>query len=147
MASIYGTIGTSTPEHLLADPIGARPIAIPMEPGNGEIARGTLVYRKSSGLWAVAATANVVDTNLFAVMNETVDTGSAPASGVTAVAENAAAYETGRFISGKVLYYNTSGTKYDKPTAAMEAILADKGIFFDQSVESAPGFENSVTGS
>lgn len=147
MANLYGVIGQSTPEHLLADPMNGHPIAIPVEPGSGALDRGTLMYRKSTGFWAPAATANVVDTNMFAVLNEAVDGGSAPASGETAVAENAAAYQTGRFISGKVLYYNTSGSKYDVPTLAMEAVLAGQGIFFDHSAESAPEFTNSVTGS
>jgi len=145
MANLYDTIGTSTPEHLLADPINARPIAIPMEPGNGPVKRGTVVYRKASGLWAAAASANIATTSALAVLNEEIDTGSAPASGATAVAENAAAYQTGRFIDGKVMY-NNSGT-LTQVTAAHKVVLGLQGIFFDQSVESAPAFENSVTGS
>ena len=138
MANLYETIGTSTPEHLLADPINARPIAIPMEPGNGVIKRGTVVYRKSTGLWTKAGTSQISTSYALAVMNEEIDTGTAVSAG--AVAENAAAYQTGRFISGKVKYDN-SGTLTDV-TAAHKVVLGLQGIFFDQSVESAPELDN-----
>ena len=132
MSNLYGTIGTSTPECLLADPIGARPIAVPVEPGNGTLKRGTLLVRKSSGLWAPAATSDVANTNLFAVLNEEIESGASVAD--NPVAETAAAYETGRFIDGKVLYYKTADTKYDVPTAAMKVVLARQGIFFDPNI-------------
>lgn len=139
MSNLYGVIGQNTPESLLAQP-QADVIAIAMEPGNGEIKRGTLVYRKATGLWAAAATANVANTSYMAVLNETVDTGDSVDDGT--VAETAAAYRTGTFIHGKVKYYNTSGSRYDVPTAAMEVTLARQGIFFDQSMESAPELDN-----
>ena len=134
MANLYGTIGQSTPEHLLADPLNARPIAIPMEPGNGTVKRGMVVYRKASGFWAPAGSAAITTSNLLAVLNEEIDTGEGT------VAENAAAYQTGRFIDGKV-FYDNSGTP-TAVTAAHKVALAKQGIFFDQSVESAPEFDN-----
>ena len=134
MSNLYGIIGTSTPEHLLADPLNGRPIAIPVEPGNGEIPRGAIMYRKDSGFWAPATTSQLTTGYLLAVLNEAID------SGTGMVAENAAAYETGRFIAGKVLY-NDSG-EYKAVTAAYVPALAKQGIFFDQSVESAPEFDN-----
>ena len=140
MSNLYETIGTSTPETLLADPINARPIAIPMEPGNGVVKRGTVVYRKSSGLWAAAGTSQISTSYALAVMNEEVDTGTTV--GADSVAENAAAYQTGRFVSGKVKYDN-SGTLTDV-TAAHKVVLGLQGIFFDQSVDSATEFDNGT---
>lgn len=144
MSNLYGIIGQSTPEHLLADPLNARPITIPVEPGNGTVPRGAVVYRKASGLWAPAATANITTGEMLSVLNEEIESGEAPTSGATAVAENAAAYQTGRFIDGKVLYLN--GSAYEAVTAAHKTALAKQNIFFDQSVESAAEFENSATG-
>lgn len=131
MSNLYGIIGTSTPEHLLSDLLNGHPIAVPMEPGNGTVKRGTVIYRKDSGLWAAAAAANVVNTNLLAVINEEIDTGTG------SVAENAAAYQTGRFIDGKVTLAEDA-----ELTAANKATLATVGIFFDQSAESAEDFNN-----
>ena len=48
--SLFEVIGRSIPGYLLADPQGAELIAIPCEPGNGVIKRGTVVYRKSNGM-------------------------------------------------------------------------------------------------
>lgn len=138
MSNLYGIIGQSTPEHLLADPMNGHPIAVPVEPGNGEIKRGTLLYRKSSGLWAPAGTSQISTSYALAVLNEAIDTGASVSAG--AVAENAAAYQTGRFIDGKVLYDN-SGTP-TAVTAAHKVVLGLMGIYFDQSMESAPEFDN-----
>ena len=138
MSNLYGTIGTSTPEHLLADPMNGHPIAIPMEPGNGELKRGMLVYRKANGMWAPAGTSQISTSYMLAVLNEAIDTGASVSAG--AVAENAAAYQTGRFIDGKVTYDN-SGTP-TAVTAAHKVVLALMGIHFDQSMESAPEFDN-----
>jgi len=140
MSKLYDVIGVSTPEHLLSDPLNAHPIAIPLEPGNGEIPRGMLVYRKASGLWAPAGTSQISTSYMLAIMNEKVDTGNSV--GENAVAENAAAYQTGRFISGKVKYDN-SGTPTDV-TAAHKVVLGLQGIFFDQSVDSADEFDNGT---
>jgi len=140
MSNLYGIIGTSTPEHLLSDPLNARPIAIPVEPGNGKIKRGMVMYRKSNGLWAPAGTSNISTSYALAVLNEEIDSGSSVSANT--IAEVAAAYQTGRFISGKVKYDN-SGTPTDV-TDAHKVVLALAGIFFDQSVESAPDIDNGV---
>ncbi|MBR3741133.1 MAG: hypothetical protein IKN04_11890 [Clostridia bacterium] len=140
MSNLYNVIGTNTPEHLLADPLNGHPIAVPLEPGNGEIKRGMLLYRKASGLWAPAGTSQISTSYALAVMNENIDTGTT-IDGDT-VAENAAAYQTGRFIDGKVLYDN-SGTP-TKVTAAHKVVLGLQGIFFDQSMESAPEMDNGT---
>ena len=77
MSELYKKIGESAYTQLLADPQGADVIAIPCEPGNGEIKRGTVMYRKSTGLWAPAASGQVTTSNMLAVLNEDIDTGTA----------------------------------------------------------------------
>ena len=134
MSNLYGIIGQSTPEYLLADPLNGKPIAIPMEPGNGTVKRGMVVYRKASGFWAPAGNSQITTGYMLAVLNEEINTGTGT------LAENAAAYQTGRFIDGKV-FYDNSGTP-TKVTAAQKVALAKQGIFFDQSVESAGEFDN-----
>lgn len=141
MSELYGVIGTSEYTNLLADPQGADAIAIPCEPGNGEVPVGTVMYRKASGLWAPAAAAQIVNTNQLVVLKEAVATGNAPASGETAVAENATAYRAGRFIDGVVKL--TAG---EALTDAHKVILRLQNIVFVQK-ESTNTFTNTVTGS
>ena len=105
-----------------------------MEPGNGTVKRGMVVYRKASGFWAPAGNSQITTGYMLAVLNEEINTGTGT------LAENAAAYQTGRFIDGKV-FYDNSGTP-TKVTAAQKVALAKQGIFFDQSVESAGEFDN-----
>ena len=141
MAELYDVIGTSNTTNLLADPQGADRIAIPCEPGNGDIPAGTLMYRKNTGLWAPAASAQVVNTNQLAVLMEAVAAGDAPASGETAVAEDGLAYRAGIFVDGAVKL--TAGAAL---TDAHKVILRQQGIVFDKK-ESAGTFNNTVTGS
>lgn len=141
MTELYGVIGSSNTVNLLADPQGADKIAIPCEPGNGDIPAGTLMYRKASGLWAPAASAQVVNTNQLAVLKEAVASGTAPASGKTAVAEDGLAYRAGCFIDGAVTL--TAGAAL---TEAHKVILRQQGIVFDKK-ESTTTFTNTVTGS
>ena len=141
MSELYDVIGTSEYANLLADPQGADIIGIPCEPGNGDVPVGTVMYRKASGLWAPAASAQIVNTNQFAVLKEAVATGSAPASGETAVAENAAAYRAGCFIDGVVKL--TAGAAL---TDAHKVVLRQQNIVFDKK-ESTSTFTNTVTGS
>ena len=129
--SMYEVIGKNNPEYLLADPEGADVIAIPCEPGNGTVKRGTVVYRKASGMYAPAAAANVVATNLLAVLDETVDT-DADAS----IAEDASAYRAGRLIYGRVFLANDA-----KLSATEIAVLRGEGIVFDQ-MDTADEFDN-----
>jgi hypothetical protein len=96
-----------------------------METGNGEIPRGAVIYRKATGLWAPAATAQISTATYLAVLNEDVDTG---ASASTDVYE-AAAYRAGRFINGKVSYLND--TEYEAVTDAHKIVLRLNGIVFN----------------
>lgn len=140
MAKLYESIGQSGYKNLLADPQGADKIAIPCEPGSGAIPAGTVMYRKASGLWAPAPTAQVTASNQLAVLKDAVDTGEAPASGAKAVAEDAIAYRAGRFVAGTVTL--ASGAAL---TEANKAVLRGQGIVFSVK-ESTSTFTNSVTG-
>ena len=136
MSELYGVIGTSTPEQLLADPQGADVIGIPCEPGNGTVKRGTVMYRKSTGLYAPAASGNITTSNMLVVLNEDVNTGDVVAAG--AVAEDAAAYRAGCFIDGKVkLASNATLSDADKVVLRLQNIVFDKA-------ESVSTFDNST---
>ena len=126
--SMYETIGEKTYANLLADPQGADLIAIPCEPGNGIVTAGTVMYKKESGMWAPAASAEAVATNQLAVLNETVNTAGATTEGGT-IAEDAAAYRAGRLIAGMVKL--AAGATL---TAAAVLALRNQGIFLDQKV-------------
>ena len=136
MSELYGVIGRSNPTQLLADPQGADVIAIPCEPGNGTVARGTVMYRKASGLYAPAANGDVTTSNMLVVINEDVETGETITAG--AVAEDAAAYRAGRFVDGAVTLASGSAL-----SAANKVVLRLQNIVFDQT-ESAAEFENGT---
>ncbi len=140
MSAMYDVIGTQAYVNLLADPQGADVISIPCEPGNGDITMGTVMYRKASGLYAPAAAANAVATNQLVVLGENVATGTAPASGVVAVAEDAAAYRAGIFVDGAVKL--AAGAAL---TDAIKVVLRGQNIVFDKK-ESVETFDNTVTG-
>lgn len=134
--SLYKKVGESNPTYLLSDPQGADKIAIPCTPGNGVVARGTVMYREDSGMYAPATAADVIATKSLVVVDETVDT-DANAS----VAEDAAAYRAGRMIAGKVLLKDGSA-----PDAAAVLVLRQQGIVLNQMVDTAPEFNNEVGG-
>lgn len=129
--SLYEVIGTNNPEYLLADPVGADVIAIPCEPGNGTIKRGTVMYRKESGMYAPATSADVTAANMLVVLEETVDT-----SANLAVAEDAQAWRAGRMIYGRVTLANDAAL-----SAANVVVLRGQGIVFDQ-MDTASVFVN-----
>jgi hypothetical protein len=139
MSDLYATVGTSNYDQLLADPQGADVISIPCTPGKGTVKRGTIMFREKTGMYSPAASANVVDTNMLVVLNEDVDTGSTPGSGETVTAEDAAAYRSGRFISGRVTLASDAAI-----TAEHKVVLRKQGIVFDTK-ESAETFNNEVT--
>lgn len=132
MSTLYGTIGRSTPDQLLAK-VEADPIAINLMPGAGEVKRGTLLYKNADGFYQAAASAQVTTSNDLVVLNETVDTGS----DATAVAEVASAYRGGTFIDGRVKLAANADI-----TEAHKIVLRMMGIVFGQSVEKAGEFEN-----
>ena len=138
--SLYGVIGTRTYGNILADHTGADRIAIPCEPGSGKLTAGVVMYRKATGLWAPAASANVIATNMLAVLYEEVDTGAAPGSGKTAVAVDALAMRAGTFKNGAVTL--AAGAAL---TDAHKVILRGQNIVFDQP-ETTSTFTNTTTG-
>ena len=141
MSELYSVVGSSNPDYLLSDPQGADIIAIPCTPGKGEIKRGTVMFREANGMWSPAAAANIVNTNMLAVINEAVNTGAAPADGETAIAEDAAAYRAGRFIDGRVTLTADAAL-----TDAHKVVLRQQGIVFDKA-NNAAVFDNTVAGS
>lgn len=128
---MYSVIGKKNLNYLLADPNGADTFAIPCEPGNGVISAGTVMYRKETGLWAPADTANVAETSQLAVVGEDVDT-----TVNETVAEDAVAFRGGRFVYGKVTLADGGAL-----TAAHMVILRKQGIVFDRMQESGT-FDN-----
>ena len=141
MSELYSTIGSRAYSNLLADPKGADVISIPCEPGSGSVKAGTLMYRKSSGLYAPAAAAQVTASYQLVVLKEDVETGSAPTSGKTATAEDAAAYRAGCFIDGAVKLAADAAV-----TEAHKVVLRGQNIVFDKK-EATGTFDNTVTGS
>lgn len=135
--NLYDTIGERQYDNLLADERNAETIAINMEPGNGTVKRGTVVYRKATGFWAPAAAANAVSTNQLAVMDETVDTAGIAGEGTT-TAEVARAFRSGTFITGKVTLAADAAV-----TADAAVVLRTQGIVFDQMV-GVETFDNKV---
>ena len=135
--SLYETIGNRSYENLLADGRNAETIAINMEPGNGTVKRGTVVYRKETGFWAPAAEGNAVITNQLAVLDEAVDTTGIPGDGSTTAAV-ARAFRSGNFITGKVTLASDAAV-----TAAAAAALRAQGIVFDQMAGGAT-FDNKA---
>lgn len=136
--NLYDTIGERQYDNLLADERNAETIAINMEPGNGIVKRGTVVYRKATGFWAPAAAANAVITNQLAVMDETVDTAGIAGEGTT-TAEVARAFRSGTFITGKVTLAADAAV-----TVAAAVVLRTQGIVFDQMV-GGETFDNKVS--
>lgn len=135
--NLYESIGERKYDNLLADERNAETIAINMEPGNGTVARGTIVYRKENGFWAAAAAANAVITNQLAVLDETVDTTGIVGESET-TAEVARAFRSGTFITGKVTLAAGAAV-----TAAIAVVLRTQGILFDQ-MAGAASFDNNV---
>ncbi|MEG2624076.1 MAG: hypothetical protein RSC06_14370, partial [Clostridia bacterium] len=128
---MYQTIGTKNPSYLLADPQGADVIAIPCEPGNKTVKRGTIMYRKSNGMYVPAATNDVAITNNLVVLDEEVNTDAS-----MTIAEDARAYRAGHLIAGKVTLKDD-----ETVTAAHTVILRSQGIVLD-GMESTGTFDN-----
>ncbi|MCE5342215.1 MAG: InlB B-repeat-containing protein [Eubacteriales bacterium] len=132
MSSMFGTVGTYNPEYLLSGPEGAQAIAIPCEPGNGTLARGQIMYRKSSGMYAPAGTGQMSASYNLVVLDEAVDTNAS-----LTIAEDARAYRAGRMIRGKLIL--ASGATL---TAAHALVLRQQGIVLDVMDDADATFDN-----
>ena len=133
MSELFGVIGTQSPSYLLADPQGVDKISISCEPGNGSLSRGQIMYRKASGMYAPAATGNIIGTNNLVVLDEAVNT-----SASLTVAEDARAFRAGRLIGSKLIVAS-GGTL----TAAHKLVLRQQGIVLDVMDEADMDFSNS----
>ena len=100
-----------------------------------------MLFKESNGLYSPAAAADAVATKNLVVIDETIDSGEAPASGETAVAETAAAYRAGHFVDGRVFLKNDVAL-----TDAIKIVLRAQGIVFDPIMNTST-FDNTVTGS
>ena len=136
MSDLYAVVGTKAYKNLLADPKGADVISIPCEPGNGVIPAGTIMYQKSNGLYAPAASGQISTSYMLVVLGETVDTGDTVAPG--AVAEDAKAYRAGCFVDGAVVLASNAAV-----TAAHKVVLKLGGIVFDKK-EGTGTFDNGT---
>lgn len=134
MNDLYGVIGTNVPDFLLQDPQGAEKIAIPLEPGNGNIKRGTVMYRKSNGFYAPAASAQISTSYNLVVIDEDAATGDT----VSTYAYAAAAYRAGRFVEGRVKL-----TADADISEAEKIVLRMQGIVFDV-YDGSDGFQNGA---
>lgn len=138
MSELYDVIGNSENDQLLADPNGSEVIGISCYP-SGVVKRGTVMYKGADGFYRPAAAADITADKAFAVLNETVDTGSAPAEGEEATAEDAAAYRTGRFINKRVTLASDAVL-----TEAHKVILGQQGIFFKTKDGADETFTNTI---
>lgn len=133
---LYNKLGTLDPTYLLASGTGKR-IAISIDPMNGTVKRGTLMYRKeNSVLYAPAAAENVIASNYLAVLGSDVDTDESET-----VAMSAMAYIEGEFISGKVLLKDGTAAG-----ASLEPVLRAQGIIFkpmDNPISAAVEAQNA----
>ena len=123
MENLFGTIGQSDIKDLLATG-DSRPVAVNLEPGSGVIPYGTLIYRKSSGLYAPAAAAQISASYNLLVLKDNVDVSTS-----AAVAVAAAAYESGCFKAGCVKKADGNGD-YEDISAAEAIVLREFGIVF-----------------
>lgn len=132
MSKLYDTVGTSAVDQILAK-VDADPIAVNLLPGQGEIKRGTILYKDSNGFYLPAASGQISTSYDLVVLGETVDTGNDG----TAVAEVAQAYRSGTFIDGRIKLASDADV-----TAAHKVVLRMQGILFNQSVDRAEEFAN-----
>lgn len=124
MEQLFGTVGTKNPSYLLKNNGGEdaeAKVTISVEPGNGTIPAGAVMYRKSGVIYAPAAAANIAATNNLVVLENDVDT-----TGSDTVATAAAAFRKGTFIAGYVLVKN--GDDYEAVTAAQAVVLRGQNI-------------------
>lgn len=123
MENLYGVLGQNGTQELLAGG-GDHPVGISMEPGNGTVPAGALIYRKSGGLFAPAQAAQLDGSKELLVLRDEIDT-----TANAGVAAAAAAYEGGVFLAGKVLLYDGS-SEYAPVSGTYALVLRQQGITF-----------------
>ena len=120
MENLFGTVATFEPKDLLASNFLTDAVAVSLEPGNGVIPAGAVLYRKSGVLYAPAAAANVIVANNLVVLAADTDSGT----GTVALAVKA--YRRAKFLAGKVTVKN--GAAYEAISAANEVVLRMQGL-------------------
>lgn len=137
MINLYENAGVSTPEYLEAG--GGVAIAVSLEPGNGTVKHGTVLYRKAdSVLYAPAAAANIDTDNSLVVLREDTDTDAS-----ATVAASASAYISGDLLAKDVVLSDGTTTL----TPAQAHILRKQGIIlkpFDDLTTANATADNSV---
>lgn len=137
--NMYGKVAESKPGYLVAETGNESKIAINVAPGNAKVARGTVLYRQDSGIYAPATAADVTTTKYLVVLDEEVDTALSDT-----VAQAAAAYRTGTFFTGKVVLKNGAELTNENIVA-----LRNQGILLaplDDWTEDDKVINNSVAG-
>lgn len=133
--NLYGNVETYTPGYLLADPHGAIRGAVPVEPDHATVKRGTVLYRKASGMWAPAAAANCVTTNQLAIADQDIDTTESEE-----ISNNVSVFFAGTFVKGKVTLASNA-----ELTAACAVALRNEGFLIETMVDpDNDEFDNKV---
>lgn len=135
--NLFQSIGESNPTYLLSKAQGADKIGINLTPGKGTVKRGTVLFKESNGMYSPAAAADAVITKDLVILDEDIDTGSAPSSTATAIAETAAAYRAGHFVDGRVFLKNDGVL-----TDAIKIVLRAQGIVFEPIMDANSAFNN-----
>ena len=123
MENLFGTIGQSDVKGLLATG-NSRAVAVSLEPGSVTLPAGALIYRKSSGLYALAAAAQISASYNLLVLADAADI-----STNAGIAIAAKAYESGCFKAGKALK-DDGNSGYEAVSAAEAIVLRQFGITF-----------------
>ena len=138
MTELYKNLGQSANETLEAG--GGKQIAVSLEPGHGTVKHGTVLYRKSSGLYAPAAAGNITENDNLVVLVTDTDTDTS-----LTVAEAAAAYISGELLAKDVVLSDGETNL----TAAQALILRKQGIVlypFDDLKAADVVYDNTVIG-
>ena len=123
MENLFNTLGESEVKDLLATGKSSA-VAISVEPGNGTIPYGTVLYRKSGVLYAPAAAGQMDGSKELVILKDNVDTTTN-----AGIAVAAAAYEEGVFKAGTVKISDGNGG-YTAVNAAQALVLRQQNITF-----------------
>ena len=138
MIELFQNIGASKPEYLEAG--GGKLIAVSLEPGNGTIKHGTVLYRKANSVfYAPAAATNITTDTSLVILREDTDTDAS-----ATVAAAAAAYVNGEMLAKDVVLADG----VTNLTAAQAHILHKQGFIlspFDDLTVADETVDNTAT--
>lgn len=109
MTELTKSLGISTNYGMLAGTGTERVIGVALTPGSGILARGTILAKQATGLFAPLATGSAASA-MCAVLIDTTDTGTETAG----IAQSASAYDKGRFQGDKIFLASGELTDADK---------------------------------